>query len=113
MLDILYNTFLFTTDPDTPYSDLLSQDVLFSIVVHTVLYLVAYFVLVTLFDLPNKPLLFVATLLLIMILGFIGRLARTKGVCNILVKRGENPFAAKEAAMKIMRNAYFTWYFLS
>jgi hypothetical protein len=113
MLDILYNTFLFTTDPETQYSELLSKDVLFSIVIHLALYLIAYLLLVGLFDLPNKPLLFAGGLLIIMILGFVGRLARTKGIYQVFLQRGESRISARQIAMKVTRDAYFTWYFLS
>jgi hypothetical protein len=47
-----------------------------------------------------------------MILGFIGRLARVKSIYNALLEETDKA-TAREKSMNVIRNAYFTWYFLS
>ena len=112
MFETLYKTFLETTDPSTEYSHLVSFNVLFSIFINVILYTVAYFLLTRLFNLPKKFFLFVTGLVFIMILGFIGRLARVKSIYNALLEETDKA-TAREKSMNVIRNAYFTWYFLS
>lgn len=112
MQEIFYKTFLKTTDPRTEYSALVSFEVLFCILVNLVFYVGAYFILMKLFGFPKKMTQVVIGLLVIMILGYIGRLARVKSMYNVLHKDHEKEKAHKKAT-KQLRNAYFTWYFLS
>lgn len=112
MFEIFYQTFLETTDPDTEYIDLASPNVALSIGVNLVLYTAVYFLLVYLFGLQSKPLFVLIALIVIMVLGYIARLARTKSIYTELVKTN-NPKIAREKTMSTIRNAYFTWYFLA
>lgn len=112
MLEILYKTFLKTTDPTTEYQELVSINVFLSILTNGVIYLIAYFLLTRLFNLPKKFFLFITGLLIIMILGYFGRLARVKSIYNALLEETDKA-TAREKSMTIVRNSYFTWYFLS
>jgi hypothetical protein len=112
MQEIFYETFLKTTDPYTEYSALASFEVIFCILVNLVFYVAAYFALTKLFGLPKKMRQVVIGLLVIMVLGYIGRLARVKSMYNVLRETHDEDKAHKKAT-KQLRNAYFTWYFLS
>lgn len=112
MQEIFYKTFLKTTDPRTEYSTLVSFEVIFCILVNLVFYVGAYFILMKLFGLPKKMTQVIIGLIIIMVLGYIGRLARVKSMYNVLCEYNEEEKAHKMAKTQL-RNAYFTWYFLS
>jgi len=111
MLELFYKTFLETTDPYTGYDQLFSFKVTFSILVNAFLYFLAYFILTHLFNFSKKYVLFAGGILVVMILGYFGRLARTKSIYNVLLEEHDKA-KAREKAMKIIRKSYFTWYFL-
>jgi Na+/melibiose symporter-like transporter len=112
MLEIFYKTFLETTDPNTEYYELASFHVVYSIIVNVILYTIAYGLLVHLFNLPKKYKVFVGVVICVMVLGYIGRLARVKSIYNVLLEQTDIHHA-REKAMKTIRQSYFTWYFLS
>jgi hypothetical protein len=109
--DMLYETFIRTTDPDTEFAQLVAPDVFFSLFLHTLVYFAAYLALVKLFDLPYYPLAFLAGIIVLMCLGFAGRLARVKGIRHSIAAVA--PSAAKREAVEIIRRGYFTWMFFS
>ena len=109
--DILYETFIRTTDPDTEFAQLVAPDVFFSLFLHTLVYFAAYLALVKLFDLPYYPLAFLSGIIVLMCLGFAGRLARVKGIRDYNEKYA-NEEDHKDAA-KVIRRGYFTWMFFS
>ena len=114
-MDSYTNVYLDTINPHSPYSRLISTDVLFSIVLHVCLYLVIVILASKIFNfkLTNKMYFHITlTLHIIMILGYIGRLARSKSIYLNLRKRGEDKKQATNNTIKIMHNAYFTYYFL-
>jgi hypothetical protein len=113
MLETFYITFLDTTDPSVPYESLLSNNVAFSISAHILLYFVVYMALVQLFDLPDKSLVFLVGITSVLCAGYIGRLARTKSIYRVLMQNGQPAAAAREKAKSIIREAYFTWYYLA
>ena len=113
MQEIFYKTFLKTTDPYTEYGALASFEVIFCILVNLVFYVAAYFALTKLFGLPKKMTQVVIGLSVIMVLGYIGRLARVKSMYNVLRKDHEEESESYKKATTQLRNAYFTWYFLS
>jgi Na+/melibiose symporter-like transporter len=113
MEEIFYKTFLKTTDPYTDYIALASFEVIFCILINLVFYAGAYFILMKLFGFPKKMMQVVIGLVVIMILGYIGRLARVKSMYNVLRETYEDEEKAHKKATKQLRNAYFTWYFLS
>jgi len=113
MEEIFYKTFLKTTDPYTDYSALASFEVIFCILVNLVFYTGAYYILMKLFGFPKKMMQVVIGLVVIMILGYIGRLARVKSMYNVLLETRGDEAESHEMATTQLRNAYFTWYFLS
>lgn len=103
-----YSLFLKTTDPSTPYSSLLSIRVGVSIVFHSLLYTCVVYGLTLVFsffklNISLMQLFFV--FVVIMSVGYVGRLARVKHVAERI--------GSKEAAMEIVRKEYFVWYFLA
>ena len=114
-MDLMYSTFLDTTDPTTSYTSLLSIGPVVSIILHTLAYLLVYVCLAEFFGLPADIVTLgylVAALLVIMISGYIGRLARSKSIMAVQVNRGENLETARQIAKQTLRPAYFTWYFM-
>ena len=108
-----FETFLKTTDPYTPYSKVMTKEVVFSILFHLTAYFMAYFGLVKLFKLPYKPKAMIIFLLVVMTLGFYGRLFRVKSMFETYKKMGMEAKEAREKASDMLRTGYFTWYFLS
>ena len=103
-----YYLFLKTTDPSTSYLRLLSFDVLSSIVFHSLLYTFIVYCLTRMFSFFKLNITFMQMFLVfivIMCVGYVGRLARVKHVAERI--------GSKEAAMEIVRKAYFVWYFLA
>ncbi len=112
IFDLLYSTFLETTDPVSPYTSLISVGVLASIVLHLLVYLLIYMALAEVFDLPNDPFIVVVVLVLVMVFGYIGRLARSKSIMAVQIEHGETIPVARQIAKHTLRPAYFTWYFM-
>jgi hypothetical protein len=110
--DMLYGTFIRTTDPDTDFAQLIAPDVFFSLFLHTLVYFAAYLALVKLFRLPYYPIAFLAGIIVLMCLGFAGRLARVKGIRAYNEKHAKTKEDKKDAA-KVIRRGYFTWMFFS
>lgn len=113
MEEIFYKTFLKTTDPRTEYGALVSFEVIFCILVNLFFYTGAYYILMKLFGFPKKMMQVVIGLIVIMVLGYIGRLARVKSMYNVLLETRGDEAESHEMATTQLRNAYFTWYFLS
>jgi len=112
MLELFYKTFLETTDPYTGYEQLFSSKVVVSIIVNSFLYFIAYVMLTHLFNFSKKYVLFATGIIVVMILGYFGRLARVKSIYNVLLEDHDKS-KAREKAMKVIRKSYFTWYFLA
>jgi hypothetical protein len=107
--------FLETTNPDTNYDRLLNYDVGISIFFHTISYLVLVFLFSYIFNIKLSSKTYIKlsiALLFIMILGYIGRLSRTKSLRNALIGLGLNKNNADFKSMELIRNAYYTYYFL-
>ena len=103
-----YSLFLTTTNPSTPYLRLLSYDVLTSIVFHSVMYTFVVYCLTRMFSFFKLNITFVQMFLMfvvIMCIGYVGRLARVKHVAERI--------GSKETAMEIVRREYYVWYFLA
>ena len=111
-MELFYKTFLETTDPHTPYTKLLSLKLVCCITNHVLLYTLAYFLLANLFNLPKKYVKFVIGITIVMVLGYFGRLARVKSIYNVLLENSDK-YKAREKSMEVIRNSYFTWYFLA
>ena len=115
MFEYLTNIYLETTDPRTPYMRLIATDVVFSILLHTVAYVLIIFILKNTLNIFEKMNLFnlFFFLLIVMTLGFIARLCRSKCIMETIMKKNKNYALSLEKTKDLMNNAYFTWYFLS
>jgi uncharacterized membrane protein len=104
---MFYSLFLKTTDPSTPYSRLLSVDVVASIVFHATVYTFIVYCLTLMFSffkLNIKLMKMFLVFVVIMCVGYVGRLARVKQI--------RDRIQSKQTAMDIVRKRYFVWYFL-
>ena len=111
-LSLLY---LDTINPLTSYNRLCSLDVLCSIILHTILYLLIIIIITKVFSLKISSTIYkniVCFLVVVMTLGYVGRLARSKSLYNALLKRNIKQDEAKRYTIDIMNNGYFTYYFL-
>lgn len=107
--------FLETTDPDTNFERLLQKDVFLSIVIHTISYVFFVYLFSNIFNLKitNKTYAkIIIFLLIIMIIGYIGRLSRVKSLRNAYISLGENKENANIQSKNLLRNAYYKFYFL-
>ena len=110
------NIFLDTTDPYTSYNRLIQVDILVSIIIHVMLYVgfIHLFCFVFKFQLSDDIYKrIIRTLCILMILGYYGRLTRSKMLFNAFIDQG---YSKKESYLKstqLIRNAYFTFYFLA
>jgi len=114
-MDSLSLLYLDTINPLTSYNRLCSLDVLCSIILHTILYVLIIFIIIRVFSLKissNNYKNIVYFLLVVMSLGYVGRLARSKSLYNALLKRNVKQHDAKRYTIDIMNNGYFTYYFL-
>jgi len=109
-------TYYQTTSPKTSYKELISMNVGKSIFFHTVIYIGFLYLLqfVSNIKIIEGRHLFslILFLIMIMILGYLGRLMRAKAIYE-----KESTLSNEEDALKntkhIMDNAYFTWFFLA
>ncbi len=115
MMKWLNDVYLETTDPKSSYTRLMSSDVLFSVVIHSIGYVLIIYILqksLNIFEKMNLLNLFLF-LLVVMTLGFIARLCRSKCVFESFMSKTKNNEISLEKTKELMNNAYFTWYFLS
>ena len=109
-------TFFETIDPKSHYSRLLSLDVFMSVVLHVFLYLCALCSIICLLNLKiDKNIYFkvFTFLIIIMPLGYLGRLSRSKSIYNYLISTGKNQEKSREEAMRLMEIGYFRFYFIA
>ena len=114
-MESLSKLYLETINPTVSYNRLCSLDVLCSIIVHTILYLLFIIVISNIFSLKisfNTYKNIVCFLLVVMCLGYVGRLARSKSLYNVLLNQNIKQNEAKRYTIDIMNNGYFTYYFL-
>lgn len=114
MIELLTNLYFKTTNPETKFKELLSVDVLLSILFHTISYLILVKMFSFIFKLKisnNAYLRLSIFLILIMILGYIGRLYRSKKIykyyLNYYDKDNANLFTKQ-----LINQGYFKFYFL-
>jgi len=114
-MDSLHEIYMETTNPKTNYSRLLHIDIAVSILLHTIAYITMFFIVTKLFkvkvsqDIYFKLVIF---LLVIMSLGYFGRLYRVKSLYASLLKRNMSEKDALESTKNMINNAYFTYYFI-
>ena len=115
-MEIFYKTFIDTINPENDYTILTKEGVIISIIIHVVGYLTLYKYIVSLFNINDRLIdsfSLTISLFITMILGYIGRLYRSKSIYNYYIKKGFSKKISKKFAMKQINNAYFTWYFLA
>lgn len=107
--------FFETTAPESEYSRLLSFDVLFSILFHSVLYILFLHLVGYIFNIKFSKAtykkLFIA-IVLIMVVGYPARLMRVKCLRDTLMGYGFDEKTARHIAVSMMNNGYFTWFFM-
>lgn len=108
----MFETYLQTINPENDYSVLNSAEVMQSITIHLFAYVLCYYFIMKMFDLPDKTLMITITLGVVMLLGYYGRLARSKSIYNYFLNKGESKGKSKKLAIEYMNTAYFTWYFM-
>lgn len=107
--------YLETINPTAKYSVLFSYEVLFSIIFHAVAYLLIIYILSYLFkfSITNKQFIKISiVLIIVMVLGYIGRLWRSKNLYKSLLKKNMNSQLAKQKTIDIIHHGYFKFYFL-
>lgn len=115
LCDLITNVYFETTNPKSSYNRIVSIDVLISIIFHVIFYVLIIFFISYLFNIkiPNKTYMkIVIFLLVIMILGYFGRLSRVKSIYNYFISKGHNEKESVELSMNILNTGYFTFYFL-
>ena len=108
-MDKFTSLYFETINPLTPYNRLCSMDVLFSIFLHILIYISFIKIIdcIFKFKIPfNTYQKIVYFLILLMMFGYVGRLARSKSLYKTTQKN-------LEKTIDIMNNAYFTYYFIA
>ena len=114
--DLFSKTYFETTNPKTNYNRLLSYDVSLSILIHTLLYIFLVYLISYLFNYKlqtnvyKKLFMF---LICIMILGYIGRLSRSKSIYKYHIDNEYNENDSIKETKRIMDGGYFRFYFIA
>ena len=114
-MDILTNVYLETIHPLTNYSRIISLDVGLSILIHTSVYIIIVYIVSCVFNIHLNNLVYVrlfALLILVMFLGYLGRLCRSKSLYNYYKNSEKNNEICIDKTLNIMHNGYFNFYFL-
>lgn len=112
-MKLFFEVYKDTINPLNNYNILVSYKVLTVIFIHLIFYYSSYRFLVKLFDLPNKSDLVFGFLIIILVVGYFGRLARSKSIFRYFIEKGFDEVRSIKLTNKYMNNAYFKWYFLS
>ena len=113
--DLFTNVYFETINPKSSYNRIISIDVFSSILFHVVSYILIMYTVSYLFNIKiNKKtyIKVVIFLLIVMILGYFGRLLRVKSIYNYFITKGHNEKESIELAMSKLHNGYFCFYFL-
>ena len=114
-IDLFTKVFFDTTNPTTSYNRLFSIDILLSIIFHTLSYVFIIYIISIIFNIKidtniyNKVTIF---LIIIMTLGYFGRLCRVKSIYNYLINNGYNEKNSITISMELLHKDYFKFYFL-
>ena len=112
---LLCGLYLDTVDPKTNFKRLFSKDVLISIVLHTIIYLAVIYAFTLIFDIKLSSKVYTKisiALLIVMVLGYFGRLARSKSIYNAHIARDFSEEDARKNTINLMNHGYFKFYFL-
>jgi len=110
------NIFLDTTDPYTSYNRLIQFDIMVSIITHVMLYVGFIYLFCFIFEIQLSDEIYnkiIRTLGILMILGYYGRLTRSKMLFNAFIDQGYNKEESYLKSTQLIRNAYYTFYFLA
>ncbi len=116
LMDLFSKVFFETTNPNTSYNRLLSLDVLVSIIFHTIAYILIIYIISIIFNMKTNKNTYIKVsvfLIIVMILGYIGRLCRVKSIYNYYNQVGYNDKESTVMSMKLLHNDYFKFYFLA
>jgi len=98
-----------TINPLQTYKRLFSLDVLFSALIHTIMYVVVIYIVVKVFKFKfNKFKELFLCLFVVMFLGYFGRLSRAKDIHKHFLKEKDSV----NKTINLMHNGYFCWFFL-
>ena len=114
-MDFLSATYLKTTNPETNYRDLLSWEVLFSVLLHLALYMFGVYIFCKIFQLKLKSEIYAnifVFLVIVMVLGYFGRLMRVKSLYKAMLKNKDTKETAKKKTEETINAGYFRFYFL-
>tara|TARA_B100002019_G_C20882068_1_gene409178 strand:+ start:179 stop:517 length:339 start_codon:yes stop_codon:yes gene_type:complete len=112
-MKFLFDIYKETTDPLNNYNSLVSVKILTAIFIHLIVYFLAYKFLVALTNLPDHSDKVFGALIIIMILGYYFRLARSKSIYKHFISNGFDPKTARLITIKYINMAYFKWYYLA
>jgi hypothetical protein len=115
LLNNLSKTFFETINPKSNYSRLLSLDVSLCVVLHVILYLFTLCVIIWLLNLKIDKNIYYRLfifLIIIMPLGYLGRLYRSKSIYNHLINIGKTQEESIKETISLMEIGYFRFYFL-
>ena len=111
----LSKIFFETINPESNYLRLLSLDVFICIVIHVILYLFTLCVIIWLLNLKIDKNIYYRLfifLIIIMPLGYLGRLCRSKSIYNHLINIGKTQEESIRETINLMEIGYFRFYFL-
>ncbi len=114
-MNVFTNLYLDTIHPQTPYSRLLSNDVVLSVIVHTIFYILVIYVICQIFNIKMKDGTYtniIMLLIIIMILGYLGRLYRSKSIFHYKALESNNSVQSIQDTLDLMHKGYFKYYFL-
>lgn len=112
-MEVFYETYLNSIDPTKNYYELFNKNIIAAISIHSLIYYSVYMLLVQLFNLEDKSDLFMKVILVVMILGYFGRLYRSKSIYNYYLKNGYDNDESKTVSINQINHAYFTWYYFA
>lgn len=114
-MESLTNTYFTTINPLLPYSQLFTKDVICSIILHTILYICLIYILDKLFKIKISKEMYcniMCFLVVVMSLGYVGRLARSKSIYQYYIARGFSRDQSLQKAIDLMHFGYYRFYFL-
>ena len=94
------------------YYDLFNIAVLYSILLHTIVYFIGFTVVKNIFKISISNISIILFLLFIMFFGYFGRLMRSKSIYATLINKGYDEKDATQETIKVMHSGYFRFYFI-
>ena len=108
----LFEIYLQTTNPKESYLRILKADVMTSILIHVILYVICFYLLTKVTNIKIKiDEKLIIGLFILMTFGYLGRLIRSKIIFKKFLKNNKEKLAL-EKTRKIINSTYLVWYFL-